>query len=131
MATFKATFVTPEREVEAQARDDEYLLDVASEAGLELPFSCLQGWCTTCAGKLLEAERDRRRGRGAERDVDDTRAAQQLLTLLGSPGRLKRGNIRRPHLLSLLRHRCQLSISRQLPLQVCICQIARNLRQIA
>src|SRR5262245_25943410 len=58
MKTFKVTFVTPEREVEAEARDDEYLLDVASAAGLELPFSCLQGWCTTCAGKLLEGKVD-------------------------------------------------------------------------
>lgn len=58
MATFQVTFITPDREVRAVVRDDQYLLDAAAEAGLELPYMCLQGWCTTCAGKILEGEVD-------------------------------------------------------------------------
>jgi ferredoxin len=64
MATYHVTFVTPEgKEVQTQALDDQYLLDVAAQAGLELPFMCLQGWCTTCAGKILQGSVDQHEAR--------------------------------------------------------------------
>jgi ferredoxin len=55
---YQATFITPERELTVEVADDEYLLDAAARVGLELPYSCLQGWCTTCAGKLLSGQID-------------------------------------------------------------------------
>jgi ferredoxin len=64
MATFQVSFVTPDgKEVRTQARDDQYLLDAATEAGLALPFMCLQGWCTTCAGRLLQGWADQSEAR--------------------------------------------------------------------
>ena len=63
MAIYHVTFITPERQVETEAADDQYLLDAAAAAGLELPFMCLQGWCTTCAGKLLEGKVDQSEAR--------------------------------------------------------------------
>ena len=63
MAVFPVTFVTPDGEVQTEAADDQYLLDVAAAAGLTLPFSCLQGWCTTCAGKVLEGTVDQSEAR--------------------------------------------------------------------
>jgi ferredoxin len=57
------TFVTQAREVHTEASDDQYLLDAASAAGLELPFMCLQGWCTTCAGRILEGRVDQSEAR--------------------------------------------------------------------
>ena len=58
LATHRVTFVTLERNVTVEVDDDEYLLDAAARAGLELPYSCLQGWCTTCAGRVLEGRVD-------------------------------------------------------------------------
>ncbi len=63
MATYEVTFITDGREVHTRAADDQYLLDVAAAAGLDLPYMCLQGWCTTCAGKLLEGRVDQSEAR--------------------------------------------------------------------
>jgi ferredoxin len=58
VATYQVTYVAPGREVVARVPDDVYLLDAASEAGLDLPYMCLQGWCTTCAGRVLDGQVD-------------------------------------------------------------------------
>src|SRR5262249_36477996 len=56
--THRITFVTLAGELAVDASEQQYLLDAAVQAGLQLPYSCLQGWCTTCAGKLLEGRVD-------------------------------------------------------------------------
>jgi ferredoxin len=64
VASFQVTFVTPEGwVVQTQAAPDEYLFDVAAAAGLELPHMCLQGWCTTCAGRVLNGKVDQSEAR--------------------------------------------------------------------
>lgn len=38
--------------------DDQYILDIAEEAGIRLPSGCKQGDCSACVAKLVSGEVD-------------------------------------------------------------------------
>jgi ferredoxin len=55
MATFTITLESGES---FSCADDTYILDAADEQGIDLPYSCRAGACSTCAGRLLAGKVD-------------------------------------------------------------------------
>ena len=58
MAAYNVTITTSAGEFSFECADDQYILDAGEEAGIDMPYSCRAGACSTCAGKLLSGSLD-------------------------------------------------------------------------
>ena len=55
---YTITLQSAEGETTFECADDQYILDAAEEAGVDMNYSCRAGACSSCAGKLISGTVD-------------------------------------------------------------------------
>jgi len=56
---YTITLRTPDStEHTVSCEDDQYILDAAEEAGIDMNYSCRAGACSSCAGKIVSGTVD-------------------------------------------------------------------------
>ncbi|SDF15035.1 2Fe-2S iron-sulfur cluster-binding protein [Halorientalis regularis] len=77
---YEVTLEHEGEDVTLSVDEDEYILDAAEEAGLDLPYSCRKGQCTSCVGTVEEGEIDQSEGAALDPMQEDDGFALLCIT---------------------------------------------------
>ncbi|MEM7725174.1 MAG: 2Fe-2S iron-sulfur cluster-binding protein [Cyanobacteria bacterium P01_A01_bin.45] len=60
MSGFQVRLISKKEDIDTtiECDEDTTILDAAEENGIELPFSCHSGSCSSCVGKVVEGDID-------------------------------------------------------------------------
>ncbi len=58
MKSFRVELHTPLGMREFECPDDEYILDAAEEAGIDMTYSCRAGACSSCVAQIISGTLD-------------------------------------------------------------------------
>ena len=67
--TYKVEIIHQGKTHNIQVNEEQTILQAAIDAGIELPYSCSAGVCTTCAAQVLSGEVDQSDGMGVSPEL--------------------------------------------------------------